>query len=233
MIYAIADIHGIPIPDPPDDAEVVLVVGDICPDFDPFSPDKGVPRQAAWLDTIWREWLDERKADGIQVVGIWGNHDFVGEKPEWVPGLPWTLLHDTEVMLDTSDGPLRVYGTCWVPGLPRWAFYATKGALEARAAAIPSGLDILMTHGPPYGAGDYVPGGSGKQANKYGNFDGQRVGDRYLGDAIERARPRITVCGHIHEDRGPHKLYARWVVENVAGVDGYYEPYDDPWVKLL
>ncbi len=159
----------------------------------------------------------------------------MGEHPELIPDLPWTLLQDSEVTLSLPSGPLRVYGTPWVPGLPYWAFYASDAALAARAAAIPDGLDVLMTHGPPLGAGDFIPT-SPKQREKYGNFDGTRVGDAALRNRLNSwhsGEPEVVVCGHIHEDRGAHVMTGRkGAVYNCAAVDGLYDPYPTPFVRL-
>lgn len=218
-IYATADLHGqlFPIPE---DCETLLVAGDVCPDFRL----RDASRQADWLDTVFRGWLGTTDAD---VVACWGNHDFIGEHPALVPDLPWTLLQDSETVVNG----LRVYGTPWVPGLPYWAFFSSEKALAARAEVIPTGLDVLMTHGPPFMAGDFIPT-SEKQRDKYGNFHGINVGDRQLSAAIERARPEVTICGHIHEARGEYRVAGEHPLLNVAAVDGSYVPYEHPFVRL-
>ncbi len=234
-VYAIADLHG-NLPEVPRDADALLLVGDICPDFGfNGSVDRTGVMQGQWLKTTFRDWLE---AAPCPVVAIWGNHDFVGEHDDLVPsGLPWTLLQDSETTLDLPGGPLRVFGTPWVPGLPYWAFYARDEALEARARMIPDGLDVLMTHGPPYLAGDYIPT-SEKQREKYGNWGGKNVGDKHLRPAIERARPKVTVCGHIHEARGLHRIYTSdlacdgYPVVNCAAVDEVYDLYPNPFVRI-
>ncbi len=229
-IYAIADLHG-NLPEVPADAEALLIVGDICPDFGLGGQiDRTGHLQSEWLDEEFRFWLGPLLRRNCKVVAIWGNHDFVGQHPELVPSLPWTLLQDSETTLDLADGPLRVYGTPWVPGLPYWAFFARDEALEARARMIPDGLDVLMTHGPPYRAGDYIPT-SEKQREKYGNWGGRNVGDKHLHVAIARARPRVTICGHIHEARGSYQIEG-YAVENCAAVDYLYDLYPDPFVRI-
>jgi Icc-related predicted phosphoesterase len=250
-VYATSDLHG-NLPEVPDDADLLLIAGDICPDFRPLGNrnhwdmiDKSGAEQARWLDTEFRAWLERVEAP---VVAIWGNHDFVGEKPVLVPDLPWTLLESSEATV----GDLRVWGTPWVPGLPYWAFYASEEGLRARAEVIPEGIDVLMTHGPPYGAGDFIPT-SVRQATKYGNHDGKHVGDYTLNPHIERVRPKAVVCGHIHEARGGYRmrvghdvtLYGDSVspsdiitppptvpLYNVAAVDEAYNLHRDPWVRL-
>lgn len=211
---ATSDLHG-RLPDVPD-CDLLLIGGDICPDhpvgkqqrYDLF--DKGASSQAIWLDTVFRAWLEELVNRHIKVVAIWGNHDFVGEHPEIVPDLPWTLIQDA---LFEMDG-LKVWGTTWVPGLPRWAFYASHEALVARAKAIPSGIDVLMTHGPPYGTADFV-------APQFGSIN---VGDIALRDELPRINPQVIVCGHIHEQFGIHN-YRGIPVYNVSHMDENYNNY--------
>lgn len=214
-VYAVADLHGY-LPPIPEDCDLLLIAGDICPDFDtPY-------RQAAWLDTTFREWLT------VPVVAIWGNHDFVGEYPGLIPDLPWTLLQDSE----TTVCGLRIYGTPWVPGLPRWAFFQNAAGLQARAELIPEGLNVLMTHGPPKWFGDYIPT-SPKQQAKYENYFGEHVGERFLNEAIDRADPDVVLCGHIHEARGAYMTANGVPIFNVAAADGAYEPYPEPISQIL
>jgi Icc-related predicted phosphoesterase len=237
-VYAAADLHG-NLPEVPEDADIVLLVGDICPDFRPYGKrnhwdlvDKGGQQQRLWLDKDFRQWIDKLKwrARSPDVVAIWGNHDFVGEHKFLIPRLPWILLEDTEVKVQG----LRIYGTPWVPGLPYWAFYGDERKLTARAEAIPEGIDILMTHGPPYQAGDFIPT-SEKQREKYNNYTGQNVGDPTLNEAIVRTQPKTVVTGHIHEDRGTHILPEGWegLIHNCAAVDAAYNLHPRPFTKLV
>lgn len=234
MIYAAADLHG-NLLDPPADATALLLAGDICPDFirnhgNPFAAvSNGATEQADWLDTKFRKWL---KGHDLPTIGIWGNHDFVGEHPNLVPDLPMKLLEDTEVRFaDYEEGrQLRIWGTPWVPGLPGWAFYASDFGLSARADLIPEGLDILMTHGPPMRGGGYIET-SPKQRNKYGNYGGIDAGDITLTYAIREKKPKVTICGHIHEAHGRHWISGNRVL-NVAAVTEDYVVREDPWTRI-
>lgn len=225
-VYAASDLHG-NLPSVPSDADVLLLAGDICPDFRGRGGqhlERSGVMQAAWLSDSFSDWLESH---GVPTVMTWGNHDFVGQEFREValPGSA-TLLVDSEA---TVEG-LRVYGTPWVPGLPYWAFYGRQEALQARAEAIPEGLDVLMSHGPPFEAGDFIPTNE-KQRTKYGNFHGKHVGDETLNAAIVRARPKVTICGHIHESRGSHEVDGS-AVYNVAAVDGCYYLHPQPFTRL-
>lgn len=229
-VIAIADLHG-DLPEIPD-CDLLLIAGDICPDFHRMSrarygasrsgvvEDKGEQRQRHWLDTTFRTWLDELWTRGIQVIATWGNHDFVGEHPFLVPDdLEWTLLVDDEI---TTHG-LRIWGTPWCPNLRRWAFQINDHQNNIRCQQIPEGLDILMTHSPPFGVLDFV-------APQFGSV---HVGDEWLRNEMERLRVPTMVCGHIHEERGVEKVMLGTggeftAVINVAHMDESYSSKRGP-----
>jgi Icc-related predicted phosphoesterase len=86
---------------------------------------------------------------------------------------------------------LKVYGMPLVPQYGDWAFMVPDCGykMEKACAAIPSGLDILVTHGPARGILDMTK-------------RGEPAGSHSLRQAIARAKPRLHVCGHIHEAHG-------------------------------
>ena len=122
-------------------------------------------------------------------VVIAGNHDFLFERePERARALlrHAVYLEDSE----TSVAGLRIWGSPWQPRFFDWAFNLDRGsALADKWARIPQGIDILMTHGPPFEQGDRTA-------------RGERVGCDDLRLALRRIRPRLHVFGHIHEGHG-------------------------------
>lgn len=181
-IVAISDTHGchedLDLPD----GDVLVHSGDFCR----WGIDLDEPR--AFL-----AWFAARPHR--HKVLIAGNHDMIIEKdvdafralvPEGV-----TFLHDSGAVV----GGLRCWGSPWTPLFFRWAFMRPRGEpLRERWDLIPAGLDLLITHGPPYGHGDL--------ARPYGTPHLRAVGCAELLDAVRRAPPRLHVFGHIHEGHG-------------------------------
>ncbi len=81
-------------------------------------------------------------------------------------------------------------------------------------AKIPEGLDILVSHQPPYGCGDYYPDFENKGQMLH-------IGSQELLYAIEQKKPKVVICGHLH---GGHGMYSidKTLVYNVSVVDEQY-----------
>lgn len=212
-IVAISDLHGhLPAEVPP--ADLLILAGDICPDV----PGSAVPgqrqdaglRQALWLSDAFAPWLARLNVG--RVVLCWGNHDYAGELPEReLPPLGVEIVTDREIDIDG----LRLYATPWTFAVPDvWAFDIPPARLEPYMQAIPDGIDILVTHGPPRNVLDRLA-------------SGERVGSQALAEAVARVRPKLHVFGHIHESRGQQGSSY-----NVAFVDEQYRPNRLPLVEI-
>lgn len=187
-IAAMADLHG-HLPEVPP-CDLLLLAGDICP-LDDHSP----PFQAAWLDTAFRRWLEEVPAR--QVAAVAGNHDFLFERAAGlVPaGLRWQYLQDSGF---TWEG-LRVWGSPWQPPFGGWAFNGREEVRRAAWEKVPTGTDILLLHGPPYGHGDLAP-------PRFFGGEPERAGCYHLLQRIdELPRLRLAAYGHIHGGRGVYR----------------------------
>jgi len=105
-----------------------------------------------------------------------------------------------------NGAQFTVYASPYTPEFCQWAF-AYERHIDRFNPSPPVSLfqapnpvpdypqvDIMLTHGPPYGILDRV---------QYGN---QSVGCENLWRACIRARPRLHVFGHIHEGYGAGRL---------------------------
>ncbi len=86
------------------------------------------------------------------------------------------------------DG-VRFYGSPWTPVFMHWDFMLGPREIAEKWALIPDDTDVLITHGPPIGCLDHVPG-NGHQ------------GCAELMRRLREVRPRYSLFGHIHEEGG-------------------------------
>ncbi len=93
-----------------------------------------------------------------------------------------------------------------------------REGIGARWSLIPAGVDVVLTHGPAAGHGDYVPRAA------------QHVGcEDLLRELLGRVRPAVAVCGHIHEAAGV--TWQRGVAFiNASTCNSRYEPIQPPVV---
>jgi 3',5'-cyclic AMP phosphodiesterase CpdA len=104
-------------------------------------------------------------------------------------------LNNTSVTLEFHGGSrkLSIFGSPWTRQYGSFAFqYPTTR--DVWTNSIPSGTDVLLTHGPPKGFLDL--GGKGCP---------------YLAREVSRARPRLVVFGHIHAGRGQEEVGYRGI----------------------
>lgn len=142
------------------------------------------------------------------------------------------------VTLSSPMGPRTTFSVFGSPHTPKmgtstvdWAFQygrrrCPRGDLDEATGhrlwrTIPMDTDILVTHGPARTHRDeqYLrPNGSG----------GGPAGCEALRQAMWRVRPRLAVCGHIHEGRGVERV--RWDLDsiNVRFKEKAIEHWDDP-----
>ena len=89
-------------------------------------------------------------------------------------------------------------------------------------AAIPTGVDVLITHGPPWGILDSPP-----YRRDIHDIARSLLGDETLTAELSRIKPRLHVFGHIHVGAGQIEgnsgtLYVNAAVTNVDFSIGDY-----------
>ena len=127
-------------------------------------------------------------------IFIAGNHDFGFENGfeigQEFKDMGVIYLQDSDV---TIDG-IKFYGSPWQPAFHNWAFNLPRGEkLAEKWSKIPGGTDVLITHSPVYGLLDYAPIGG-------------HVGCEELYKRVFEIKPKIHVCGHIHDGYGQKSI---------------------------
>lgn len=169
---------------------------------------------------------------------IAGNHDFGFEKkPEWCQeqcdkrGIVY--LNDSGTIIkDVDTGKdINIWGSPVQPAFCDWAFNRArthessedmwnnqdygKEPIQTHWELIPPGVDILITHGPPY-----------KRLDKCSH--GEEVGCKLLLKKIEELGIKMHVFGHIHEARGVFIDKQKGITYvNTSSLDLRYNPHKD------
>ena len=166
---------------------------------------------AAWLGHLNFE----------RIIAIPGNHDVLMEVDfDKSAGL---FSHDPRVtFLDQETVEyrgLKIYGEPRQPAFYNWAYNVPRDRMKRVWDKVPKDTDILLTHGPPLGAGDLT-------------LRGPRVGCEYQREWILKNEPRLVVHGHIHYSAGLYQL-GKTTVINAACVDENRNPTQSPIVINL
>lgn len=127
-------------------------------------------------------------------IFIAGNHDFLFEKS---PDMARALMSNVHYLQDSFvvvEG-LKIYGSPWQPRFHDWAFNLDRGAdIRRKWQQIPEDIDILVTHGPPYGILDMV-------SDRWTGV-AEAVGCEELLPIVQHIKPRAHIFGHIHAGYG-------------------------------
>jgi calcineurin-like phosphoesterase family protein len=187
-IICISDTHNAQPHLPPGD--ILLHAGDL-------TQTGNIPKLQAQLN-----WLNSQPHQ--HKILIAGNHDkvldadFIANNPQRdfggsVKDLQWgnvVYLKENSVVLKVgkSKKGVKIWGSPMTPKADGGGFrYHPKTNIWKDR--IPRDTDIVLVHGPPRG---YVDGG-GK-------------GCKFLLEELRSVRPRLVVCGHIHEGSGREKI---------------------------
>jgi predicted phosphohydrolase len=208
-----ADSHGsheeVNVPD----GDVFIHAGDFCNTGSVIE----VMRFNNWLGTLPHKFK----------IVIAGNHDlFMESDPCLGRGLITnaTYLANEEVYLNNG---LTVWGSPITPSFNDWAFNVNRGKEIAKYwKQIPSYIDIIVTHGPPYNILDLSA-----------NYE--HLGCYDLWHRINQIQPKLHVFGHIHESYGlfnklPNKTFDfDTLFGNCSVMNDNYEVVNPPLVIKL
>ncbi|PVH84759.1 ser/Thr protein phosphatase [Cadophora sp. DSE1049] len=182
------------------------------------------------------DWLEE--ADFEKKIIVAGNHDitldsdfyaqygsdFHNQNPqdprqcqellEQSPSITW-LKHEAAVV-NLTTGPrttFKIFGSPYSPADGIWAFGYNADEAKHIWDPIPLDADIVLTHTPPKYHGDL-------------KTCGRAVGCEALRETLWRVRPRLAICGHVHEGRGAERVL--WNPENTKYKEDRVVRWEDP-----
>lgn len=135
---------------------------------------------------------------------IAGNHDFCMYGVHTIDGLP------SGVHYLCSSGV--VVGGLLFYGVPMFMQDCVDGQYDKRLADISDGVDVLITHNPPFGVLDFSDYGTGTV----------HYGDTILMQKILALRPRCHLFGHNHSICGI-EVHSGITFSNAAVLDDNYE----------
>lgn len=194
LIDCISDLHGFK-PELPG-GDILIICGDLTArnkrdEYDQFN--------------LWLSKLPYR----CKVV-IGGNHDGLLERKQVMIG-----SEHIHYLCDSNfefEG-LKIWGSPYTPKFGNWHFMKNRGQdIRRHWDLIPNDIDVLVTHGPPYGIFDEV------------DYE-VHVGCKELRKAVqERIKPRIHCFGHIHECGGKTVTIDDTLYVNCSYVDERYRP---------
>jgi Icc-related predicted phosphoesterase len=122
---------------------------------------------------------------------IAGNHDFWFENAtdlDLKKMIPKEIVYLNDGGIDIEG--FLIWGSPITPWFYDWAFNKHRGgAIAKHWELIPANTDILITHGPVHGILDRT-------------FSNIHAGCEDLKHAINRLKPKVHICGHIHEGYG-------------------------------
>jgi Icc-related predicted phosphoesterase len=154
-------------------------------------------------------------------IFIAGNHDFFLEKVK--PADIESLLPKDVIYLNDSGiniNGIDIWGSPVTPWFFNWAFNRYRGAaIKKHWNLIPSDTKVLLTHGPAFGFHDTV-------------INGTHAGCKDLINRILEVKPKVHVCGHIHEGYGNVQKGATRFI-NASVLNESYELVNKPVVFEL
>jgi Icc-related predicted phosphoesterase len=154
------------------------------------------------------EWVRDMGDRFPWILYVPGNHDarIVSERRKFekaAPNLHQALLIDRT----TEIGGLKIHGMPWN--------FGERGDSES---LIPAGLDLLVTHEPPYGILDWSP-----------RSGDDRLGNVALLKRVKKVAPRVHVFGHHHMARGHVEIAGTHCVNvAVCGRPKHYYGFANP-----
>ena len=156
-----------------------------------------------------------------------GNHDIdAGNENYAIVEALMVQCHWLVNQAVTIDG-IKFYGVPQTPSFfpENWVFNVDRGSLLEMNIwnEVPDDTDVVISHGPPRGYGDSCP--DYVLPHRMVN-----VGCDYQLERLKQIRPKLNVCGHIHDAYGVYLTDFGTVVANASSCTRGYKPKNLPLV---
>lgn len=118
------------------------------------------------------------------------------------PSITYLNHESATIRLRKKGGPrttFKVFGSPFSPANGLWAFGYLPEEAEKLWGQMPLDADVVLTHTPPKYHCDESKGRGA-------------AGCEFLRRALSQVRPRLAICGHVHEGRGAERV--RWDLES-------------------
>lgn len=118
------------------------------------------------------------------------------------PSITYLNHESATIRLTKKGGPrstFKVFGSPLSPANGLWAFGYLPEEAEKLWGQMPLDADVVLTHTPPKYHCDESKGRGA-------------AGCEFLRRALSQVRPRLAICGHVHEGRGAERV--RWDLES-------------------
>jgi len=198
QIVAISDTHGKHRDLKISDGDILIHAGDVT---------RGGKKKEQVIDFIvW--FAEQRHAHKIFVAD---NHDFFFEEadPEEINDLiPNEIIYLSDSGVEING--IKFWGFPITPWFNNWAFNRERGTeIKQHWDLILDDIEILITHGPPFGILDET-------------VYGKQTGCEELLLRVYQVKPKYHIFGHIHEEYG-NVTKAETTFVNASVLDDWYE----------
>jgi len=158
----------------------------------------------------FNHWLGEQPFTHRVVCG--GNHDrYFETSPQQAQALLTNAIYLENTAVTIRN--VRFWGSPYTPEFLNWAFMYPRGSSARYWDQIPNDLDVLITHGPPFGILDQTAPGE------------PHLGCEELFMAVLEKKPKVHLFGHIHGGAGTSENGATRFV-NAAYLNERYKPLE-------
>jgi Icc-related predicted phosphoesterase len=152
---------------------------------------------------------------------IAGNHDFYFEREpadQIKKILPKNIIYLNDSGATINN--IKIWGSPITPWFYNWAFNRHRGnEIKKHWDLIPGDTEILITHGPVYGILDNTN-------------SGHSAGCEDLLNRVNAIKPKLHICGHIHEAYGVIKKSGATFI-NASVLNERYELVNEPIIFEL